>query len=69
MLALGTFQSNNQPLYFNNKTIVSVPRMNYLGKVEVLRDGQYIPMWNEPEILDLDTLTFRFLKSETGRIY
>lgn len=69
MLAQGHFPSSNPPTYFNNTTTVSVPRMSYLGKVEVLRNGQYVPMWNEPELTDLDTLTFHFMRPETGRIY
>lgn len=69
MWALVRFPSSNSPIYFTSQQIVSVPRMSYLGKVMVLRNGQYVPMWNEPELTDLDTLTFHFMKPETGLIY
>lgn len=56
------------PIIFEGQLEVTISRTSGLqGNVEVLRDGEYRPMWIQPEIQG-SQLVFNFLKPETGRI-
>lgn len=55
------------PSDFNNVTEVVVDKP-VLGLVYVLREGEYIPMWNSPNIIN-GKMKFTFFKEETGLIY
>ena len=53
---------------FQNQRKVVIDRELALGHVEVLRDGEFIQMINEPS-LENNKYVFEFLKPESGRIY
>lgn len=56
------------PVEFEEQLVVTISRTSGLqGHVEVLRDGEYVPMWIEP-VVDGSFLRYDFLKPETGRI-
>ena len=53
---------------FQNQKVVKIDRDLSIGHLEVLRDGEYIQMINEPSLED-NTLVYEFNKPETGRIF
>lgn len=56
------------PVPFEGEIEVKVSRTSGLqGHVEVLRNGEYFPMWIEP-VIEGSFLIYNFLKPETGRI-
>lgn len=53
---------------FQQQRVVKIDGSLSIGYLEVLRDGEYVPMINEPS-LENGQLVYTFIKPETGRIF